>query len=213
MFVCLCCSVRLLLVLFVDNLSVQPAKKTHNVKRNKGLFFKNTVFVFISRHSGLFSFIMSVFSHMSGCWIVFLNGHNGSAYFWLLGIQRCSSDLSCVQASAAPSHTGETGPSSWGLLAGRDLVWCHIIRWDGLIYWTRESLRYSNGFQHKMGNLRPNHTWFLLTADRSEHQQWKLINEGFFMAATSCLLYFMAANSLVGVCGQLLPPAQFHYIQ
>lgn len=31
------------------------------------------------------------------------------------------------------------------------------------------------------------------------------------MAATSCLLYFMAANSVVGVCGQLLPPAQFHY--
>lgn len=144
--------------------------------------------MFISRHSGLFSSITAVFSHLSGCWIDFLNGHNGSAYFWLLLIQCCSSDLSCVQASAAASHTGETGPSSWGLLAGRDPVWCHI-RWEGLIYWTRESLRYSNGFQHKTWNLRLNHPRFLLTADGSEHQEWKLIKV-FFHGCNQLLALF-----------------------
>lgn len=146
--VCLCCSVRLLLMLFVDNLTVLPAKKTHNVKINKGLFLKkkHSVRVYFQALGPLFlhyvCFSDGVFSHLSGCWIVFLNGHNGSAYFWLLVIQRCSSDLSCIQASAAPSHTGETGLFSWGLLPGRDLAWCHIIRWEGLSYWTRENEKF-----------------------------------------------------------------------
>lgn len=153
-------------------------------KEIKAFFKKHSVRVYFQALGPLFlhfvCFSDGVFSHLSGCWIVFLNGHNGSAYFRLLVIQRCSSDLSCVQASAAASHTGETGPSSWGLLAGCDPVWCHIIRWEGLIYWPRESLRYSNGFQHKTWSLRPTHTWFLLTAGGSEHQEWKLLNEGVF---------------------------------